>query len=145
MDNSIHGNQNQVFSVFLLLTIHSNCAQLVTARFNGNRALSEAWERAAKIYSWQVFLGSSILTKVLSQTVETVLEFVYWFYPVGMFRNANSTAQMNQRSTLMFLFLLVYSYFTPTFSIALAAGLEQAGVAVNIGQLFYFLLLIFCG
>ena len=146
-DNSIQGIQDQVFSVFLLMTIHSNCAQLIIAKFNENRELFEARERPANIYSWQAFLCANIVSEIPSQTLAAVLEFVCWYYPVGMFRNAaaSGTEDTSQRPALIFLFLLVYSYFSPTFSIALAAGLDQAGVAVNIGQLFYFLSLIFCG
>ncbi|KAL8727058.1 MAG: hypothetical protein Q9166_006301 [cf. Caloplaca sp. 2 TL-2023] len=140
---SIQGLQDQIFSIFLLMTAFSNLTQLIIERFVQARALFEARERLSKSFSRSVFLLSSILAEIPSQTVIAVLMFVCWYYPVGMSRNMAS--EVNERGAMMFLFIWAFCIFTSTFSHMIVAGVEQAGTAVNLIQLLYLLSLIFCG
>lgn len=140
---SNQGLQDQIFSIFLLMIIFSNLTQLIIEKFVHSRALFEARERPSKIYSWRVFLFSTIIAELPSQTVIAVLVFFCWYYPIGMFRNAGS--HKSERGALMFLLIWSFCLFTSTFSHMIIAGIEQAGTAVNIAQLLYMLSLIFCG
>ena len=141
--NSNQGVQDQIFSIFLLMIIFSNLTQLIIEKFVHNRALFEARERPSKIYSWRVFLSSTMIAELPSQTVIAVLVFVCWYYPIGMFRNADP--DISERGALMFLLIWVFCLFTSTFSHMMVSGIEDAGTAVNLAQLFYMLSLIFCG
>ena len=140
---SNQGLQDQIFSIFLLMIIFSNLTQLIIEKFVHNRALFEARERPSKIYSWRVFLFSTIIAELPSQTVIAVLVFLCWYYPIGMFRNASS--HTSERGALIFLLIWSFCLFTSTFSHMMVAGMEQAGTAVNLAQLLYMLSLIFCG
>jgi ATP-binding cassette, subfamily G (WHITE), member 2, PDR len=140
---SIQGVQNQIFSIFLLMIIFSNLTQLIMEKFVHNRALFEARERASKIYSWRVFLSSTIIAEIPSQSVIAVLVFVCWYYPIGMFQNTGPDT--SERGALMFLLIWCYCIFTSTFSYMMVAGIEHASTAVNLAQLLYMLSLIFCG
>lgn len=140
---SNQGVQNQIFSMFLLMIIFSNLTQLIMEKFVHNRALFEAREQPSKVYSWRVFLSSTILAELPSQTIIAVLVFVSWYYPIGMFRNAGQNT--SERGVLMFLLIWSFCLFTSTFSHMMVAGIEHAGTAVNLAQLLYMLSLIFCG
>lgn len=140
---SIQGVQNQIFAIFLLMTIFSNLMQLIMEKFVRNRALFEARERLSKIYSWRVFLSSAIIAELPSQNLIAALVFICWYYPIGMFRNAG--ADTSERGALMFLLIWCFCMFTSTFSHMLVAGIEDASTAVNLAQLLYMLSLIFCG
>ncbi|KAI9874352.1 MAG: hypothetical protein M1830_009844 [Pleopsidium flavum] len=142
--NSLQGLQNQLFSIFLLLTIFSNVIQQIMPQFVSQRALYEARERPSKIYSWKVFILSSIIVELPWQTLMSAMVFAVWYYPVGMYTNGDG-AQVHERGALMFLLVWAFFMFTSTFADMIVAAVEQAETAVNLAQLFYYLLLIFCG
>lgn len=108
------------------------------------RALYEAAESRAKMYSWPVFVLSSILVELPWQLLISMSMFVVWYYPVGMYKQAEGF-ESNEHGALMFLCMWAYMTFCSTFSAMLAAGMEHAQTAVEIAQLFYYLVLIFCG
>jgi cation transport ATPase len=53
---SLQGIQNQLFSIFMLLTIFGNLVQQIMPNFVTQRALYEVRERPSKSYSWQSFM-----------------------------------------------------------------------------------------
>ncbi|KAI9876910.1 MAG: hypothetical protein M1830_005311 [Pleopsidium flavum] len=144
-ENSLQGVQNQIFSVFLLFTLHSSLVQLIMPQFLENRALYESHERPSRTYSWAVFIISNIIAELPWQTVLAVLQFVTWYYPLGMYRNALVTDQLVQRGGLMFLTIWSYMTFSSTFSQMIVTIMPDAATGVNISALLYSLSLIFCG
>lgn len=144
-ENSLQGVQNQIFSAFLLFTLHSNLVQLIMPQFLENRALYELHERPSRTYSWTVFILSNIISELPWQAVLAVLHFVTWYYPIGMYRNALSTDQLSERGILVFLIVWSYMTFSSTFSQMIVTIMPDAATGVNISALFYSLSLIFCG
>jgi ATP-binding cassette subfamily G (WHITE) protein 2 (PDR) len=142
--NSIQGLRNQIFSIFLILTIFSNVQQLFAPKFIERRSLYEAVESRAKTYSWPVFVSSNILVELPWQLLISVALFAVWYYPVGLYKQEGDSSE-NERAVLMFLCLWAYMTFCSTFSAMLAAGMQHAQTAVEIAQLLYYLILIFCG
>ncbi|KAL8994873.1 MAG: hypothetical protein Q9169_005271 [Polycauliona sp. 2 TL-2023] len=140
---SPQGLEDQIFSIFLLLTVFSNLTQLIMEKYVQNRSLFEARERLSHTYSWTAFMCSTILSEIPSQSVIALLMFASWYYPVGFFRHAGPESSV--RAVLMFLYVWSFCLFTSTFSHMMVAGIEDTGTAVNIAQLFYLLSLIFCG
>ena len=61
---SLQGLQNQLFSIFMLMTIFGNLVQQIMPHFVTQRALYESRERPSKTYSWQVFMYSNILVEL---------------------------------------------------------------------------------
>ncbi|KAI9644635.1 Multidrug resistance protein [Ciborinia camelliae] len=61
---SIQGVQNQIFSTFLLLTLHGNLVQLTMPHFMDSRTLYETRERSSRTYSWVVFVLSNIISEL---------------------------------------------------------------------------------
>jgi ATP-binding cassette subfamily G (WHITE) protein 2 (PDR) len=137
--------QNQLFSIFMLLTIFGNLSQQIMPHFVTQRALYEVRERPSKTYSWKVFILSNIIVEIPWNSLMGVIMFVTWYYPIGLYRNAEPTDAVTERSGLMFLFLLSFLLFTSTFTDLVIAGVESAENGGNIAQLMFSLCLIFCG
>ena len=143
--NSLQGLQDQLFAVFLLLTIFSNFCQQIMPLFVTQRALYEVRERPSKTYSWAIFLLSNILVEIPWNSLMAVLVFVGWYYPIGLRENAVEAGQVGERGVLMFLFILMFMIFAGTFTNMVIAGIETAEAAGNITNLLFSLSLIFCG
>ena len=145
MPNSLQGLQNQLFAVFMLLTIFSNFCQQIMPHFVTQRALYEARERPSKTYSWQAFILSNIIVEIPWNSLMAVLIFVGWYYPIGLRQNAVEADQVAERGALMFLLILAFLIFAGTFTSMVTAGIETAEAAGNITNLLFSLSLIFCG
>ncbi|PYH42416.1 pleiotropic drug resistance family ABC transporter [Aspergillus saccharolyticus JOP 1030-1] len=143
--NSLQGMQNQMFSIFMLMTIFGNLCQQIMPHFCAQRSLYEVRERPSKTYSWQAFMTANILVELPWNTLMAVLMFVCWYYPIGMYNNAKPTHAVNERSALMFLLIWVFLLFTSTFAHMVIAGIELAETGGNIATLLFSLCLIFCG
>ena len=142
---SLQGLQNQLFSIFMLMTIFGNMVQQIMPHFVTQRALYEARERPSKTYSWQVFMFSNIIVELPWNTLMAVIIFYCFYYPIGMYRNAIPTHATHQRGALMFLLVWEFMLFTSTFTDMMVAGIEMAETAGNLSQLLFSLTLIFCG
>lgn len=114
-------------------------------RFLQNRALYELHERPSRTYSWTVFIMSNVIAELFWQSILAVFQFVTWYYPLGMYRNAIETNQLVQRGGLMFLTIWSYMTFSSTFSQMVVTIMPDAATGVNISALLYSLSLIFCG
>jgi ABC-type multidrug transport system permease subunit len=137
--------QDKLFSIFMLITIFGNLSQQMMPHFVTQRALYESRERASKTYSWQVFILSNIAVEIPWNSLMAVIMFFSWYYPIGLYRNAEPTNSVTERSGLMFLFIWAFLIFTSTFTDLVVAGVETAEAAGNIAQLLFSLTLIFCG
>lgn len=142
---SLQGLQNQLFSIFMLLTIFGNLVQQIMPHYVTQRALYEVRERPSKNYSWQVFMLSSILVELPWNTLAAVIIFVCWYYPIGYHNNAIVTGQTVERGGLMFLFLECFLLYTSTFSHLIIAVCDTAEAGGNIANPLFSLSLIFCG
>jgi ATP-binding cassette subfamily G (WHITE) protein 2 (PDR) len=141
---SIQGLQNLVFSLFLLFTTFSNVMQKIIPQFSGRRALLEAREQPSKTFSWQAFMVSSVLIEAFWQTLLSVMSFLIMYYLTG-FQLYTSSSDETERGGLMLLIFISFFLFTSSLSHVLIAGIEEDEAAVNIGQLLFYLMLIFCG
>ena len=142
---SLQGMQNQLFAIFMLLTVFGNLVQQIMPHFVIQRALYEVRERPSKTYSWQVFILSNIVVELPWNSLMAVLIFVTWYYPIGLFRNAIPTDAVTERGGLMFLCVLSFLLFTSTFTNLIIAGIESAEGGANLAQLMFSLCLIFNG
>ncbi|KAI9708054.1 MAG: hypothetical protein M1820_004258 [Bogoriella megaspora] len=143
--NSQQGLQNQMFSLFMLMTIFGQLVQQITPHFVTQRALYEARERPAKTYSWKAFMISNIIVEIPWNTLMAVLIFFCWYYPIGLYRNAEATDAVHERGGLMFLYIWTFLLFTCTFADLAVAGIPDAESAGNLANLAFSLCLIFCG
>ncbi|KAL4787431.1 ABC-2 type transporter-domain-containing protein [Aspergillus varians] len=144
-ENTKQGLQNQMFSIFMLMTIFGNLVQQIMPNFCTQRALYEARERPSKAYSWKAFMTANIIVELPWNALMAFLIFVCWYYPVGLYRNAEPTDAVHERGALMFLLILTFLLFTSTFSHMVIAGIELAETGGNLANLLFSLCLVFCG
>ncbi|KAK9855241.1 hypothetical protein MYU51_002589 [Penicillium brevicompactum] len=142
---SLQGLQNQTFAIFMLLTIFPNLVQQMMPHFVTQRALYEVRERPSKAYSWKAFMVASIFTELPWNVLFAVPVFFSWYYPIGLYHNAQPTDAVAERGGVMFVFILAFLMFTSTFSSMMIAGIDQAETASNITQLMFSLCLTFNG
>ncbi|CAG8953551.1 hypothetical protein HYFRA_00010008 [Hymenoscyphus fraxineus] len=142
---SLQGMQNQLFAIFMLLTVFGNLVQQIMPLFVVQRSLYEVRERPSKTYSWQVFILSNLFVEIPWNTLMGVLIFFTWYYPIGLQRNAVPTDAVAERGGLMFMFILEFLLFTSTFTTMIIAGIETAEAGGNLAQLLFSLTLIFNG
>ncbi|EXJ82897.1 ATPase [Capronia epimyces CBS 606.96] len=143
--NTIQGLQNQMFGIFMLTTIFGQLVQQIMPLFVTQRSLYEVRERPSKTYSWKAFMISNIVVEIPWSTLCAVLIFVTWYYPIGLYQNAEPTNSVHERGALMFLYILCFLLFTSTFAHMTIAGIADAETGGNIANLAFSLTLLFCG
>ena len=143
--NTLQGLQNQMFSVFMLFFLFGQLIQQIMPHFVAQRALYEARERPSKAYSWKAFMISNIVVELPWNTLMSVLLFVCWYYPIGLYRNTEATDSTTLRGAQMWLFVWAFLMFASTFAHFMIAAFESAENAGNTGNLLFTLCLLFCG
>ncbi|KAJ5131211.1 CDR ABC transporter [Penicillium bovifimosum] len=142
--NSMQGLQNQMFSVFMLMTVFGNLVQQIMPHFVTQRSLYEVRERPSKSYSWKAFMTANILVELPWNALMSVLIYVCWYYPIGLYRNVDSE-HIHERGAQMWLLVLTFMIFTSTFAHMMIAGIELAETGGNLANLLFSLCLVFCG
>ncbi|KAK7047753.1 Multidrug resistance protein [Paramarasmius palmivorus] len=143
--NDKQGLQNQMYAVFMILTLFGNLANQIMPHFVTQRALYEVRERPSKTYSWKAFMLSNILAELPWNALMAVVVYCCWYFPIGMYKNARYTDATTEREGLMFLFILAFMLFTSTFTDLIIAGIDSAETGGNIATLAFQMCLIFCG
>jgi len=134
-----------MFGIFMLMTVFGQLVQQIMPLFVTQRSLYEVRERPSKTYSWQAFMMSNIIVELPWDVLCALLIFVCWYYPIGLYRNAEPTHAVHERGALMFLLLVEFLFFTSTFAHMTIAGIADAETGGNIANLAFSLTLIFCG
>ncbi|KAH7135560.1 ABC-2 type transporter-domain-containing protein [Dendryphion nanum] len=143
--NTQQGLQNQMFAIFMLMTIFGQLVQQIMPHFVTQRALYEVRERPSKAYSWKAFMIANIVVELPWNTLMAFFIYVCWYYPIGLQRNASPTDAVSLRGAQMFLLIWTFLLFTSTFAHMVIAGVEMAETGGNIANLCFSLCLIFCG
>lgn len=79
-NNTMRGLQNQMFGVFLFLTIFSQVAEQMMPVFVQQRTLYEARERPSKTYSWQSFMFANITVELVWNSVSKPQSWSFVFF-----------------------------------------------------------------
>lgn len=127
------------------MNIFANLVQQIHPHFVTQRELYEARERPSKAYSWKAFLLANIIVELPWQTLMAVILYFCWYYPIGLWHNAEATDSVHLRGAQMFLFVLEFMLFTSTFAHATIAGVPTAEGGGNLSNLLFSLSLMFCG
>ncbi|KAI0408526.1 ABC-2 type transporter-domain-containing protein [Xylaria palmicola] len=143
--NSIQGLQNQTFAVFQVLTVFGQMVQQTMPHFVVQRSLYEVRERPSKVYSWQVFMLSQILSEIPWNTLMAAIMYFAWYYPIGLYRNTFEDGATAERGALAFLLVLAFMIFTCTFTHMIIAAFETAEAGGNVANILFTLCLIFNG
>ncbi|KAL4960100.1 putative ABC multidrug transporter [Aspergillus stella-maris] len=145
MDNTRQGLQNQMFGVFIFLFVTVQLIMQIIPSFVTQRTLYESRERQSKTYAWQAFILSNIAVEFFWNTIMAIFCYLVWFYPVGLYQNAQYTDTMHARSTLTCLVIWATFIFSSSFAHALIAGIESAEGASALSNILFIMMYAFCG
>ncbi|KAJ5530797.1 CDR ABC transporter, partial [Penicillium freii] len=143
--NTIQGLQNQMYAVMMLLSMFGQLSEQIMPQFINQREVYEARERASKIYDWKVFMLSNLLIEMFWNTCMALAAYLCWYYPIGLYQNAEFTHDVASRGGLTFLFIWAFMMFTSTSTHMLVAGIDSADSAGSVGNICYMLCISFCG
>ncbi|KAF9764062.1 hypothetical protein IL306_002905 [Fusarium sp. DS 682] len=144
-DNTVRGLQNQMFGVFIFLTIFSQVAEQMMPAFVEQRTLYEARERPAKTYSWQSFMFANLTVEIVWNSFIGVFAFICWYFPIGLYRNAEYTNEVHSRGIAIFLHVWMFFLLSSSFAHMMIAGLPDADTAGGVMNLLFIMMFAFCG
>ncbi|KAF1971594.1 opaque-specific ABC transporter CDR3, partial [Bimuria novae-zelandiae CBS 107.79] len=145
MENTVQGLQNQMFGIFVFLFVVIQLLYQIMPNFVVQRTLYEARERQSKTYMWQAFLFSNIVIEMFWNLIMGIFCFLVWFYPVGLYRNAEPTDSVNIRSFAVLLIIVAAFLFASSFAHMIIAGAPNEDLAGGIATLLSIMLYAFCG
>ncbi|KAG9239505.1 ABC-2 type transporter-domain-containing protein [Amylocarpus encephaloides] len=130
-------SSSAVFIEFFLQADHTS--------FRHSARLYEVRERPTNTYSWQSFIISNIVAEIPWTSVSAFVFYVCWYYPVGLWQNAESADAVHERGAMMFLLIPVFLTETSTFAHTTMTGIDEAETAESISNTVHILFLTFCG
>lgn len=144
-ENTIQGLQNQMFSVFMFLVVFLTLVQQYLPLFVSQRDLYEVRERPSRTYSWVAFLLGQISAEIPWQAITGTIAFFCWYYPLGLYRNAEPTNTQHKRGALMWISIVLFYVYTSTMAQLCISFMELADNAANLAILLFTMCLAFCG
>ena len=113
-----------MFSVFMLLVVFGSLVNQAMPHFVTQRDLYEVRERPSKAYSWKAFMLANIIVELPWNTLAAVTLFFTYYYPIGLYRNAQFTDTVTERGGLFFAFVcpFTYSLLGPLLIVACRSG-----------------------
>ncbi|KAG5759293.1 hypothetical protein H9Q72_012575 [Fusarium xylarioides] len=144
-ENTVRGLQNQMFGVFIFLTIFSQVAEQMMPAFVEQRTLYEARERPAKTYSWQSFMFANLTVEIVWNSFIGIFAFICWYFPIGLYRNAEYTNEVHSRGITIFLHVWIFFLLASSFAHMIIAGLPNADTAGGVMNLLFIMMFAFCG
>ena len=142
---SIQGLQNQMFAIFEMLIVAGQLMNQQFIHFVGQRSLYEVRERPAKTYDWKVFVLAQILAEVPVTFVGSVLMWVCFYFPVGLYKNADAAGQGGERGVLTWAVFFVFLMWLSTFAHLIVVWSRGANEAGQMGNFLFALSFFFCG
>lgn len=145
----------------MFLSLFPNLVNQIMPVVANQRIMYEARERPSKTYSWKAFMAASILVELFWNSVSlsalnnmakadlrqimSLFAYICFYYPIGLYKNAEWTDAVHSRGITMFLHLWIFFVYTSTFAHMLIAGLPTADVAGGAGNLLLIMMFTFCG
>lgn len=142
---SLQGFESQFFSVLILMIVFRYIAQQIVTRFCEHRELFEAMEGPSKMYTWKVFMLSTMLVEFPWNFITATFLFFCYYFPSGLFKNDNNTHHAVERAILTFLLFFSIMVFTSTFAHMTVSPVKSERHAKALTGLGFFFSLMFCG
>lgn len=144
-DTSMQGLQNQMFSMFMFMIPFNTLVQQMLPYFVKQRDLYEVREAPSRTFSWFAFITAQITSEIPFQMGVGTLAFLCWYYPAGLYRNAEPLDEVNERGALMYLLITAFFVYTSTMGQLCMSFNELADNAANLATLLFTMCLNFCG
>ncbi|KAK4231890.1 ATP-binding cassette transporter [Podospora fimiseda] len=142
---TIQALQNQSFAIFELLAITNQLIDQQLPSFITQRQLYEIRERPAKTYSWVIFMLSQILAEIPWYIICSVIIYVCFYFPIGLYNHATEANQQTERGILMYLLFLQFTIWVSTFTHLCASFSETITDAGNAANFLFVFAFFFCG
>ncbi|RAQ99645.1 opaque-specific abc transporter cdr3 [Stemphylium lycopersici] len=143
--NTMQGLQSQMFSVFIFLFVVIQLIYQIFPMWISQRTLYEARERQSKTYAWQAFVLSNIAIELAWNAFMAIFCFLVWYYPAGLYRNAEPTDAVNIRGFHALLIVMAVFIFASTLAHLLIAGSPSEEIAGSLATLITIMMYAFCG
>ncbi|RCK64328.1 Multidrug resistance protein CDR2 [Candida viswanathii] len=143
--NDVQGLTNQMLAVFMYTVPLTTIIDQLLPFFVRQREVFEVREAPSRTYSWVAFIAAQITSEIPYQVLVGTLSFLCWYYPVGLYANAEPTNTVNSRGTLMWMFLTSFYVYAATFGQLCMSFTELIDAAGNIASTLYIMCLMFCG
>lgn len=153
-----------MFGVFVFLFVVVQLVMQIIPSFVTQRTLYESRERQSKTYAWPAFILSNIAVEFFWNTVRpcciwfclvlltnhlgqimAILSFLVWYYPVGLYRNAEYTGEVHTRGTLAVLIIWAVFLFSSSFAHMLISGMDSDQLASALSNILFIMMYAFCG
>ncbi|BGP40430.1 ATP-binding cassette transporter snq2 [Rhodotorula kratochvilovae] len=132
------GTQNFLFAVFMAVVLSAPLSQQLQPKFLGLRQLYEARERPSRMYSWPIFVISSIIVEMPYNLFCGTVFFLCWYWTVGF------PTQTSRAGYAYFMHMLFELYY-PTFAQAVASFSPSAMAASVLFSTLFSFVIIFNG
>ncbi|KAK6884629.1 Multidrug resistance protein CDR2 [Candida tropicalis] len=143
--NDMQGLVNQMLAVFMFTVPLTTIIDQLLPFFVRQREVFEVREAPSRTYSWFAFITGQITSELPYQIAVGTLSYLCWYYPVGLYANAEPTHTVNQRGILMWMFLTSFYVYSATFGQLCMSFNELIDVAGNLASTLYIMCLMFCG
>jgi len=80
---------------------------------------------------------ANITVELPWNTLMAFIIFFCFYYPIGMYRNAEPTGEVHARGIQFFLFVWQFLLFTSTFTSMMIAGIADAETGGNMANLMF--------
>lgn len=144
-DLTAQGMQNQMFSIFMTLIPFNTLVNQMLPLFGKQRAVYETREAPSRTFSWIVFMSVQIISEIPYQLFVGTIAYFCWYYPVGFYKNAAATNEVDSRGVTMWLFLIAFYVYATTLGHMCASFTEVAENGMNFAMLMFALSMLFCG
>lgn len=142
---SQQGMQNQMFSIFMSFIPFQTLIQQTLPYYIQQREIYEVREAPSRTFHWAAFIVSQIVSEIPFQIAVGTVAFFCWYYPLGLYTNAEPTDSVNARGVLMWLYLITFYVYSSTMGHLCASFNELAQNAGNLANLLFSMCLNFCG
>ncbi|CCG24705.1 hypothetical protein CORT_0G00140 [Candida orthopsilosis Co 90-125] len=144
-DKSIQGLQNQMFSVFLFFVPFNTLIEQLLPQYVKQREVYEVREAPSRTFNWFAFIMAQITAEFPPQILVGTMAYFCWYYPIGLYANAEPTHSVKERGALMWLFINSFFVYTSTMGLMCISFLELADNAANLATILFTMCLNFCG
>ncbi|KAK6873118.1 Multidrug resistance protein CDR2, partial [Candida tropicalis] len=143
--NTVQGLTNQMLAIFMFTVQFTTIIDQMLPFFVRQREVYEVREAPSRTYSWVAFITGQITSELPYQIIVGTIAFFCWYYPVGLYTNAEPTHSVTERGALMWLFITSFFVYTSTFGQLCMSFNEDIENAGTVAATLFTLCLIFCG
>ncbi|BFZ55779.1 Multidrug resistance protein [Savitreella phatthalungensis] len=141
---NVQAQQNKLFSIFLAAVLSNTLMSQIQPKFIENRDLFEVRESKSKMYSWYVWVVSSIIVELPYNMFGITLFFFPWYYAIGFWQN-HAIQSLASQGGYMWLMLMAYTLWFSTFGQLAASFVPNAATAAIVSTLLFTFVILFNG